>query len=124
MREVEHRQAGEVTQRLGQRRVQRLYCAGLYTPEALGAAVPEDVAMVTGIPLAIARRCVEASASFVAFQLSSHVQRFQHEGQMVLELLKRRSDIPRSSIEALEGILTQTDSLLGDFVPREVAGES
>lgn len=49
---------------IGPRRLERLYCAGLFTVEAISEADPEDIAQVTGIPSNIAAEVVSATQAF------------------------------------------------------------
>jgi predicted flap endonuclease-1-like 5' DNA nuclease len=53
---------------IGPRRLERLYCAGLFTVEAVGAANPEEIAQVTGLPRPLAERVVEATRQFAGEQ--------------------------------------------------------
>jgi hypothetical protein len=49
---------------IGPRRIQRMYCAGLFTVETVVSSTPEDIASVTGIPVALARRIHEETARY------------------------------------------------------------
>ncbi|MBX2804064.1 MAG: hypothetical protein KTR31_40685 [Myxococcales bacterium] len=71
---------------MGKRRVQRLYCAGLYTAAALGGADPQDVSAVTGIPVTIARRCVQASQEFADQQRRTLVERLSRDVTRLLAM--------------------------------------
>ena len=102
---------------VGPRRIQRLYCAGLYTPETLAAADPEDVSILTGIPVSVARRCVAESAAFSAAQFDRHVNQLRRECHMVLELARRRSelepdvvDLLAVAVSRLRGVLEHLES--------------
>ncbi len=49
---------------MGPKRLQRLYAAGLFTVDALAMAEPADVAMVTGVPRALAADVVETTRRY------------------------------------------------------------
>jgi Helix-hairpin-helix domain len=49
---------------IGPRRLNRLYSAGLFTVEAVGAADPMEVAQVTGLPRKLAEEVVRATRSY------------------------------------------------------------
>lgn len=49
---------------IGPKRLERLYCAGLFTVEVVRAASPRDIALVTGLPMALAEKVVEAARKF------------------------------------------------------------
>lgn len=49
---------------IGPKRLQRLYCAGLFSVDVVAGATAEDVASVTGLPSRLSARVVEAAAEF------------------------------------------------------------
>lgn len=49
---------------IGPRRLERLYCAGLFTVERVVAAEPEEIAQVTGLPLNLAEQVVASTQRF------------------------------------------------------------
>lgn len=49
---------------MGPKRLERLYCAGLFTVEAVCGANPEEIALVTGLPRPLARSVVDAARHF------------------------------------------------------------
>lgn len=51
---------------VGPRRLQRLYCAGLFTVEALCGADPAEVSLVTGLPRELTALVVERTRAFAA----------------------------------------------------------
>lgn len=53
---------------IGPRRIQRMYCAGLFTVETVIQSTPEDISSVTGIPLALARRIHDETAKYAEEQ--------------------------------------------------------
>ena len=55
-------------QGIGRRRLERLYCAGLYTVEAVCAADATELAQVTGLPQALAARVIEATRAYAVEQ--------------------------------------------------------
>lgn len=71
---------------IGPRRLERLYCAGLFTVEALSEADPEDIAQVTGIPLNIATEVVRATMDFAEKQ----------RARIVRDLEQRARDFARA----------------------------
>lgn len=76
---------------IGPRRLLRLYAAGLFTPEVLSEADPDDVAVVTGLPRALARRVVQAALGFGA----------RRRRQLVLGFESRLAEF-RRVVEALD----------------------
>ncbi len=49
---------------IGPRRIQRMYCAGLFTIDTVVRSSPEDISSVTGIPIALARRIHEETSNY------------------------------------------------------------
>lgn len=59
---------------IGEKRLERLYAAGLLTVEALVEADPMELASVVGVPKKLARQVVEACQRFAEAQRVSHVR--------------------------------------------------
>ena len=49
---------------IGPRRLERLYCAGLFTVETVASASPEEIAAVTGIPIGLCESVVSRTVVF------------------------------------------------------------
>lgn len=62
---------------IGDKRLERLYVAGLLTTESLVEADPIELAQVVGVPLRLARQIVEASRRFFEQQRLVHVRSLQ-----------------------------------------------
>lgn len=85
---------------IGERRIQRLYCAGLYTADALERAEISDVAAVTGIPEGVVRRSVEASERFVEQRRASMARRLEADAREILDLATASASSASPSGEA------------------------
>lgn len=59
---------------IGERRLEKLYAAGLLTADRLVDADPAELAHIVGIPLRLARQVVETCQRFIADQRLSHVK--------------------------------------------------
>lgn len=71
---------------IGKRRLERLYISGLYTVEAVCAADPAELAVVTGLPLQLAERVVEATREYAV----------QQQRRCVLEMRDRARELARA----------------------------
>ncbi len=93
---------------IGPRRLERLYCAGLYTIESVVNAEPEEVAQVTGLPPALALRVVEATRAFAVEERHRSARELSARATEVLELLKNGQQDPeilaltREALRALQ----------------------
>lgn len=70
---------------IGPRRLDRLFCAGLYAVEVVGAADPIEVAQVTGLPRALAADVVSRARSF----------QDEHRRRTVVEMRARLTEFQR-----------------------------
>lgn len=77
---------------IGPKRLQRLYCAGLFTVDAVAGATAQDVASVTGLPGSLAERVVLAAREFA-----------EEERRNVARDLRHRSGQLRATLQELEG---------------------
>ncbi|MEL6343703.1 MAG: helix-hairpin-helix domain-containing protein [Myxococcota bacterium] len=78
-------QALEQIRGIGPRRLERLYCAGLFTVERLKDADPDEIAQVTGLPHHLAEAVVKQTQQFAedertrrAQELRRSVRAFKH----------------------------------------------
>ena len=71
---------------IGKRRLERLYISGLYTVEAVCAAEPSELAAVTGLPLTLATRVVEATREYA----------IQQQRRCVMEMRERARELVRA----------------------------
>lgn len=96
---------------IGPRRLERLYCAGLYSVDAVYHADPEEVAQVTGLPPELARRVVEATRRFAdEEQLRSARELSQRAAQIQRGIASGRLDpevlsLAREALAALQAAL-------------------
>lgn len=109
---------------VGKQRLQRLYCAGLYTPNALSEAEAGDVAVVTGIPMEIAERCIEASRAFTRLRRQQVVERLSSDVRHVLLLLSEAPDPAfassiREVLSDLVAALEATEQAPGSLDPAQ-----
>ncbi|MBK7757528.1 MAG: hypothetical protein IPI35_14220 [Deltaproteobacteria bacterium] len=104
---------------IGPKRLERLYCAGLFTIEAVAEADPADVAEVTGLPRKLAEQVVDSTREFAERQRRSCVvelhQRVQ-EFHAVLPRLnpaneddRRMLDLARQTLAELQSALSQIE---------------
>ena len=82
---------------IGKRRIQRLYCAGLYTPDALMGAAPSDIAAVTGIPEELARDVIHAATTFEMKRRKDIAHRLINDADQASDLVRQartKSSVP------------------------------
>lgn len=79
---------------MGPKRLQRLYCAGLFTVDALSAADPVEVSQVTGLPRELTTQIVERTRTFATEHrrrtIASMQQRLGEFARLVQEIDPRR----------------------------------
>lgn len=100
---------------IGPRRLERLYCAGLYTVEAVHDADPAEIAQVTGLPGPLAARVVEATRRFAEeerrhaarrlLENALEIRRLVSEGSCAPELLR----LTREALATLEEALARCE---------------
>lgn len=96
---------------IGPRRLERLYCAGLYTIESVVNSDPDEVAQVTGLPPKLAERVVEATRTFAAEDRLRSARELSARATEVLTLLKTGAQDPeilaltRDALRALQAAL-------------------
>lgn len=78
---------------IGPRRLARLYCAGLYTVDAVSHADPVELTQVTGLPLRLSTEVVSATRRFAA----------EHPKRCLNEIRTRLRELQRMSLDAGEG---------------------
>lgn len=84
---------------IGPRRLERLYCAGLFAVDTLAHADPEEVSAVTGLSLRLARDVVETGASV----------RGELRQARVAEVLRLAAAV-RRHVESLGAVLDDPDA--------------
>ncbi|MCK6525514.1 helix-hairpin-helix domain-containing protein [Myxococcota bacterium] len=103
---------------IGPKRLERLYCAGLFTIEAVAEADPGDVAEVTGLPRKLAEQVVESTREFAERQRRSCVvelhQRVQ-EFHAVLPRLNPSNEDDRRILELARQTLAELQSALSQI---------
>lgn len=100
---------------IGPKRLERLYCAGLFTPERIKAASAAEISEVTGIPVALAERVVETSRAFAAAERQRCVEEMRHRIQAFLSALPQlRQDEDRELIASARVALAQLQQALDD----------
>lgn len=103
---------------IGPRRLERLYCAGLYTVDAVIGADPVEIAAVTGLPPALARKVVDATVAWNAEQRLRSARELQARASEVLRALRTGVQDPevlalaREALRALQAALTNPPSSL------------
>ena len=96
---------------IGPRRLERLYCAGLYTVDAVVGADPLEIAAVTGLPPALARKVVDATVAWNAEQRLRAARELQARAAEVLRALRSGEQDPevlnlaRDALRALQAAL-------------------
>lgn len=74
---------------IGPRRIQRLYCAGLFTVDTVIRSTPEDIASVTGIPLTLSKRIHEETVGFAQDMKEEAVNSFVDAVDQLKKVLPR-----------------------------------
>lgn len=87
---------------IGPRRLERLYCAGLFTIEAVSRSTPEEIAEVTGLPQLLAREVVLATQRFAEEERRRCVMDLHHRVQDFTRALPDLASSPNASAELLE----------------------
>ncbi len=105
---------------IGPKRLERLYCAGLFTVEAVGAADPHEVAQVTGLPRPLAHRVVEGAIRFADEERRRCVSELRRHASEIGHLLAARGGLPdmsselvgeaRAALEDLRAALARVES--------------
>lgn len=74
---------------IGDKRLERLYAAGLLTTETLAEADPAELSAVVGVPRKLARQVVEACQRFAESQRVSHVRSLRNVVGEVARVLQQ-----------------------------------
>jgi len=104
---------------IGPRRLERLYCAGLYTVDAVIGADPLEIAAVTGLPPALARKVVDATVAWNAEQRLRAARELQARAAEVLLALRSGEQDPevltlaRDALRALQAALANSSPVEG-----------
>jgi len=96
---------------IGERRLERLYTAGLLTTESLIDAEPKELAGVVGIPLRLARAVVEACQRFVEQQRLTHVKSLKSVVVDVTKALKSVDPHDQSHVRLVAAVRDTINSL-------------
>ncbi|MEL6349537.1 MAG: helix-hairpin-helix domain-containing protein [Myxococcota bacterium] len=72
---------------IGPRRLERLYCAGLFTVKRVEAASPEDISATTGIPMTLSERIVATTRAFAESRRRNSVEEMRDRIQVFLNTL-------------------------------------
>ena len=73
---------------IGPKRLQRLYASGLYTVDVVATADPQDIAAVTGLPLALAESVVTATRTFALEERRRCIESLRDRAVRLRHLLK------------------------------------
>ena len=90
---------------IGPRRLSRLYCAGLFTVDAVSEADPNEIALVTGLPMHLAQTVVDETRAFARRERQRCAEDLQARVRQLTEALPRvdaRSDEGRALLEAAQ----------------------
>lgn len=104
---------------IGPKRLEALYCAGLFTVDALASASPDEVAAVTGLPLDLARDVVSATQTYATEQRTRCVDeltRRARELRAVLTALPRGLEDQHVMNGARQAI-ADLQQILADMTP-------
>lgn len=104
---------------IGPRRLERLYAAGLFSVEVVGASSPEDIALVTGLPRKLAHEVVAATQRF---EREQHLETLEELARLCDTLVDTKPTAERyrddSTIQereaALEPLLRAAITMLED----------
>lgn len=87
---------------IGPRRLERLWCAGLFTIEAVSRAGPDEIAEVTGLPLVLARDVVQVTQRFADEERRRCVMELHHRVQEFTRALPDLANNPNASADLLQ----------------------
>lgn len=86
---------------IGPRRLGRLYAAGLHNVAVVATADPEEVAAVTGLPLALAERVVEATREYAVEERRRCLESMQDDAARLRSLLDAVPIAPDDPLDEL-----------------------
>lgn len=89
---------------IGDKRLERLYAAGLLTTETLVEAEPKELANIVGIPLRLARAVVEACQRFSDQQRLSHVKSLKTAAGEVTKALRHADQHDQSHVRLVAAV--------------------
>lgn len=108
---------------IGEKRMERLYCAGLFTVTAVVGATAGEIAAVTGMPLRLAERVVSTARKYEQERprrVASSLLQFATQTRETLEAVRpddpRRDEIvsaARAAVDQLLAVLTAMESAQG-----------
>lgn len=91
---------------VGPRRLQRLFCAGLHSVDVLKIAQPDEITLVTGVPIDVAERCVAVAVEYHQSQKTMLIERISTDARQAREVLVSAGVEP-SVAGAVEAALEQ-----------------
>lgn len=100
---------------IGPRRLNRMYCAGLYTVDAVSQADPQEIAVVTGLPVGLARTVVEETQAFERRERERCVLDLQARARQLTSALPRvdpRTEEGRALLEAARHALADLSNAI------------
>lgn len=86
---------------IGPRRIQRMYCAGLFTIDTVVRSTPEDISSVTGIPLALSKRIHEETVKYAQDQKDEAAERLLEAIEQFKKILPRLSESEASLVQSV-----------------------
>lgn len=96
---------------IGPRRLDRLYCCGLYTVETVAHADPGDIAAVCGLPLALSSQVVDAAREFALRERARSLTDARMRIQMFVRMAAALGDtVPEESVQAALAAVANLES--------------
>jgi len=104
---------------IGPKRLQRLYCAGLYTVESVANANAQELAQVTGLPTKLSVKVVDAAGQFAVEQRVRCVQELHARSVETAHILVESAgnldpELAALVVDAFRRLSGVVDPLLGD----------
>lgn len=109
---------------IGPRRLERLYCAGLFTVESVSRSAPDEIAEVTGLPRALAAEVVEATQRFAEEERRRCVVELQRRVEQFARALPELAGKVRTDVELLQIARSSLQALQQAMAELERTGEN
>lgn len=104
---------------IGRRRLERLYVSGLYTVEAVCAADPSELAAVTGLPLTLATRVIDATREYAVHQRRRCVLEMRDRARELVRAMNTATDNDPELVALAISTMAELQSVLGSLSSSE-----
>ena len=100
---------------IGKRRLERLYVSGLYTVEAVCAADPSELAAVTGLPLHLSTRVIEATREYAVHQRRRCVLEMRDRARELVRAMNTTTDADPELVRLAISTMAELQSVLSSL---------